>query len=287
MHVDLDGMALRLTNPAVLTARLLASFELADGHGGVHQPPGLGTLLRESGGRLRGIKVKGLDHFEFFLKRWEAFEGDEEAVEVLEGFLAGELAASAAQVRLRASLGDHTLVVPALRMNYGSRDDRVVARVDEILRLHQLAERCDSKGTLIIVDELDHDHGSGRWRPEAVRPGLETFRLLAEKGPFVTLFLATPGISELKGPRVREVRLPPFSDDQLRSVFAKTINAYCVAEPSLPPPGSLDRLFGQAWVLYAKQYQAKGWGPRFFVRAAVEACELARSRGIPVGDLEF
>lgn len=287
MQIDLDGMALSLSNAAVLTARLLASLELPDGNGRVLQPPGLGTLLRECGNRLRGVKVKGLEEFEFFMKRWEAFDADEEAVEILESFLAGELAAATAQSGLRASLGDHSLVVPALRMNYSTRQDRVVARVDQLLRLYRLAERCGTKGILIIVDELDHDHGGDHWRPDAVDPGIQTFRLLSERGPFVTLFLATPGIAELRGGGVREVRLPVLSQQQLRAIFARTIEAYVAAEPSVHPPGNLEALFGQAWVLYGKQYQARGWGPRFFVRAAIEACDLARTRGISVDELQF
>jgi hypothetical protein len=287
MQVDLDGAALSFSNPAVLTARLLASLELPDGRGGILQPPGLGTLLREAGSRLGGVAVKGIEEFAFFLKRWDAFDGNEEAIEVLESFLAGELAASTAQARLRTSLGEPALVVPALRMNYGSRRDRVGARVDQMLRLYQLAERCGTKGVLVIVDELDHDHGGGRWKTDSVQPGIDTFRSLGEKGPFVTLFLATPGIAELKGPRFRDVQLPVLNEQHLRIVFAKTIEAYVAAEPSVPRPGNLEPLFGQAWLLYVKQYKQKGWGPRFFVRVAVEACDLARSRGISVGDLQF
>jgi hypothetical protein len=186
MEVDLDGAALSLTNPALLMARLLASIELPDGKGGALEPVGLGTVLREAGPRLAGVVPPGLSQFAFFLQRWAAFEADEAAIEILERFLSGEVATAHAQAALRSCLGALHLILPTLRMNYGTRDDRLRARVDQLLRILELAERCGTRGVLVIIDELDHDRRGSHWKADKLKPALEMFANLAQGGPFVT-----------------------------------------------------------------------------------------------------
>jgi hypothetical protein len=287
MEVDLDGAALSLTNPALLMARLLASIELPDGKGGALEPVGLGTLLREAGPRLAGVAPPALSHFAFFLQRWAAFEADEAAIEILERFLSGEIAAAHAQAALRSCLGAVHLILPTLRMNYGTRDDRLRARADQLSRILELAERCGARGVLVIIDELDHDRRGSHWKADKLRPALEMFAYLAQGGPFVTLFLATPGIVELDVGHSRRVQLPSLSLTELQQLFARAVGAYAAADAQLQLGSHLEELFGRTWDLYERGFRNLGWGPRFFVRAAIEACDVARARGVPVSEVTF
>lgn len=287
MEIELDGQALSLTNPGQLLARLLASLELPDGKGGAQPSGGLGVLLQVAGARLRGVVPKELSEFSFFLKRWEDWHADEEAVELLEQFLSGELSAAKAQREFRSCFRDPGLVVPALRMSFGRQDERVRARTAQMERLLHLAELCGSRGTLVVIDELDHDRGGRFWDVARVRTGLSMFEQVAASTPLVTMLLATPGIPELKGARFRDVRLPALAQQDLKLLVQRTVDLYRRVHPQWTPGDGFDRFFSNLWVLYRSRFEKLGWGPRFFVRATVEACELSAAQGAAMSDLNL
>lgn len=285
MEIDLDGLSLSLTNPGQLLARLLASLELPDGKGSAQPTRGLGVLLQAAGARLGGVVPKDLSEFGFFLKRWEAWHADEDAVELLEQFLSGELSAAKAQREFRSRLADPGLIVPALRMNFGRQEERVHARASQMERLLRLAEQCGARGMLVVIDELDQDQGGRYWDAGRVRTGLGMFEQIS--GPLVTMLLAIPGISELKVGPLRNVRLPALGQQDLKLLVQRTVDLYRRVHPRWNPGDSFDRFFNNLWILYRSRFEKLGWGPRFFVRATVEACELSAARGTLLADLEL
>lgn len=286
MHVELDGRGLSLASPGPLVARLLQSIELPDGRGQPRPGQGLGLLLQVGAPGLKGAIPKDLSDFSFFLNRWEVWHTDDEAVELLELFLSGELSKAQAEAEFRSLLGDPSLAVPPLRMNYGSQHDRIQARIDQLRRLLRLAERCGASGALVVIDELDHEPTGRSGDLERMRLGLQMFKLLAKGSPVVTMLLATPGMTDLKKEAEREVRLPPLERAALKSLVEKTVNLYRTVYPAWRPGDNLDRFFNRLWVRYQKDFDRLGWGPRFFVRATVEACELSAQQQTLLGDLQ-
>ena len=283
----MDGAALSLTNPGPLLARLLGSLELPDGRGSARPSRGLAVLLQEAGAQLRGSVPDRLEEFAFFLRRWEAWQSDEEAVELLEAFLSGELSAARAQEEFRTRLHAPDLKVPPLRMNSGRSEDRAHARCEQLSRLLLLAEICGAQGALVIIDELDHDHGGRYWIQSKVLTGLAMFQETARAAPLVTMLLATPGIQEIKTPDARTVQLSRLDPKDLEQLVRRTVDLYRRVYPGWPHGGGFDRFFRNLWLLYEKRFEKLGWGPRFFVRAAIEACELSAEAEIQLGDVNL
>jgi hypothetical protein len=287
MHVELDGHGLSLASPGPLLARLLQSLELPDGRGQARLSHGLGVLLQAAAPGVKGAIPKDLSEFSFFLNRWEAWHTDDEAVELLEHFLSGELSKAQAQAAFRTLLGEPSLAVPALRLNYGSRIDRVQARGEQLRRLLRLAERCGARGALVLIDELDHEPAGSAHETEKVRAGLEMFTQLAKSGPIITMLLATPGMAHLKTAAQREIHLPPLERADLKILVQRTVDLYRTVYPTWSPGDGLDLFFNRLWALYHKDFDRLSWGPRFFVRATVEACELSAQQGEGLGDLQL
>jgi hypothetical protein len=85
----------------------------------------------------------------------------------------------------------------------------------------------------------------------------------------------------------RRVQLPTLSLTELQQLFARAVGAYAAADAQLQLGSRLDELFGRTWDLYERSFRNLGWGPRFFVRAAIEACDVARAGGVPVSEVTF
>ena len=81
---------------------------------------------------------------------------DEEAVEALEQYLAGQVNATDSSRRLTELLGERDKA-RTLRMASGTVEDRRPAQAQQLVRVAELGVVAGAKGALVVVDELDHD----------------------------------------------------------------------------------------------------------------------------------
>jgi hypothetical protein len=279
MSVDLDGGGVSLANSSRLLAHLFASLRVPNGNGAGDPVPGLGTLLREAAGSGRGVP-RGCEEFRPFLGDAARWEGNEEAIEVLEEYLGGELAKSKADSRL-AEVGLR-FALPALRLNYGTLGERLVAQGQQLARVVSLARACGAKAGLVVVDEVDHEFAEGDVHRS--QRAFDTIRAWGKEfasQPVVLLLLAPP---ELDGwpPVCRRVQLPGLTKSELKSLTEKVVEAYRKVRPEIVVRDGVERLFRGLFDDFSKRYRDEGWGPRYFVRATVEACETAAEQGSPL-----
>ena len=286
MHAELDGTAVTLSNGMGLLSRLFASAVLPNtGEEGFPPVPGLGTILKYAAGRLHGNVPKGLDLFTSILEIAESWEGNEEAVELLERYLSGDGKKYLIEWDLQSVLGSARLKLPPLKVNWGMRRDRLKGQASQLLRIVRLGKAAGAKGALIVLDEFDHEFSSSATLSWKAQEFLKLICGIAERESVVFLFL-TPSNPDFDINGARRLKLPRLEVLEFKSVYLQTIGAYRDAFPGYPIAGSEDTLFERLFDKYQAEYKDQGWGPRFFVRAAIEACDRSASMMVPLSEIE-
>lgn len=269
LRADLDGQGVTLARSGRLLARLLASLELPSGFG-ASVVPGLGSLLRLAASKLRGRVPSGCELLGPVLEHATEWEGSEETIVLLEDYLAGERKRLQLEFELRHMLPGVPVRLPPLRTNWGSLEARIGAQMEVLSSIIALGVATGTPGALLILDEFDHEIRSREW-PRATG-ALRALIDLPRRAPLVIVLLSP---SNLPLADVRHLTLKPLDSGALRSLTLCTVEAYRAAFPDKLPRGGEEELFQRLLRMYKKEYEALGWGPRFFVRAAVEACDRA------------
>ncbi len=283
MHAELDGQALTLRRDGIpLLGRLFASIRLEPGGtDGAPYVPGLGSLLRKAPERLRREVPRELASFAGFLSYKDEWDGNEEAIELLERYLAGET-----RLRLESELRDVLarphLSLPSFRMQYGTVAERLNAQAEQLKRVVRLGMEVGARGALVVIDELDHDVKANVMERERILATLNAFIGLASETPIVFLLLAPSSAFTFSG--VGHVQLPSLRDDELEMVTARALQAYEEAFPLSRPEGK-DQLFPRLLDRFNASFRREGWGARFFVRATIEVCDLAAAGGTSLGNI--
>lgn len=277
MHTELDGRSVSLSNGMLLLARLFASAVLPPLNPESPQSvPGLATILKFAARHLHDRIPKGLELFSSFLKIANEWEGNEEAVELLERYLSGDISKNNGEILLRDLLRKPWIRLFPLKMNWGSIDDRFVAQAQQLARVMLLGMEAGARGALVVLDEFDHEIHPHLGFPPRARALLDNFCKLTEYLPIVFLLL-TPAAKPLGLTGAEEICLPRLSLGEFRQVFRQTVSAYRLAFPDtnlgLEGREEEESLFLQLNGLYKKEFHDQGWGPRFFVRATIEACD--------------
>lgn len=270
-HVELDGAGLSLAAGSRVIAALLASARLPDtGHDQEHLVPGLATILKRAAPMAaRGVPPE-LAQFEPFLAKPSRWAEAEEVIEVLEEYLSGYLNRNDAMAALFRLLRMR-VALESLRMDWGRMEARRRAQARQLERIVRLAMLAGAKGGFVVIDELDHDFQFEVDRKNAM---LGELGRMTAGSPIVLMLLAR----ELEMTGAVELQLGTFAEEELDLLVNKTIDAFAVAHPSPALTRGRKELFAALLRKFRKEYQDIGWGPRFFVRAAVECCEATRSR---------
>lgn len=286
MHAELDGTAITLSSGVGLLSRLFASAVVPNtGERGFPPVPGLGTILKHAARRLHGNVPRGLDLFTSFLKVADSWEGNEEAIELLERYLSGDGNRLAIEGDLQNVLGVPLLTLPSSKVNWGAMEDRLKAQANQLLRIVRLGKAAGAKGALIVLDEFDHEFSSSATLSWKAQEFLKLICGIAERESVVFLFL-TPSNPEFDISGARRLKLPRLEVSEFKSVYLQTIGAYRVAFPGYSIAGGEDTLFEGLFDKYQAEYKDQGWGPRFFVRAAIEACDRSASMMVPLSEVE-
>jgi hypothetical protein len=286
MHAELDGKAVTLSNGMGLLSRLFASAVLPNtDERGFSAVPGLGTILKHAAGRLHGNVPKGLDLFTSFLEVAESWEGNEEAVELLERYLSGDGKKFVIEWDLQSVLGSPPFKLPALKVSWGMTEDRLKAQASQLLRVVRLGKTAGAKGALIVLDEFDHEFSSSATLSWKAQEFLNVMCGITERESVVFLFL-TPSSTELDVSGASRLKLPRLDASEYERVYLQTIGAYRDAFPGYLVAGGEDTLFKELFGKFKSEYQDQGWGPRFFVRAAIEACDRSASMMVPLSEVE-
>jgi len=285
MHADLDGTAVTLSNGMGLLSRLFASAVLPNTCEEVSPGvPGLGTILKYAAGRLHGNVPKGLDLFTSILEIAESWEGNEEAVELLERYLSGDGKKYLIEWDLQSVFGSARLKLPPLKVNWGAMEDRLKGQASQLLRIVRLGKAAGAKGALIVLDEFDHEFSSSATLSWKSQEFLNLICRIAERESVVFLFL-TPLNTELEVSGASRLKLPRLDTTEFERVYLQAIGAYRDAFPGNPVAGGEDTFFKGLFDKYKAEYQDRGWGPRFFVRAAIEGCDMATSMMVPLSEV--
>lgn len=280
MNVELDGDGLSLRYGTRVIASLFASARMpAVGDAETeHLVPGLAPLLR----RAATVKrlPKRLEIFKPFLEEPEWWVESEPAIETLEAYLSGDLNAPTASGRLQEFLGKR-FRLQSLRMAYGTAEDRQHAQAEQLLRVTELAVQAGAKGAFVVIDELDHDLRNDR--DSRVSEMLEQLAAVAKKGPVVVLLLARDGTNHdahFEIDDAEELVLDGLADKEIALLVDKAIDTYGAAFPLPALHSGREEFLGVLRDQFDSEYERSGWGPRFFVRATIEACEAVRTRGL-------
>ncbi len=276
-NAELDGKGTTLADGIGLLDALFSSVQLPpNGADDDHRIRGLGAILRRAS-RASGPRGLRLERFAPFLTdtRWL---DSEEAIGVVEGFLCGRQSKTAAVVELNR-VGVY-LSPAALSLNSGRLDQRRKNQVEHLGCVVDLCTRAGARGAMIVIDEFDHDFlgPTGKLETKA-----EMLFALAEAClglPVVLIFLTTTPLSFLTGliTTFAEVELDSFSDAAIESIVNRTVDAFADAYPSPVFARGRSSLFNGLLAKFRAEYERDGWGPRFVIRATIEACEVARGQ---------
>ena len=274
MEVELDGKGRSLDDGARLVAELFSALRLPRSvFSGANSEPGIGTLLRRVAGSMitRGHLPELAVFFDFLTYPAQWAESDE-AVASLEGYLAGTTTRAAAASEMRRVLG-RPVDLPSLKMEWGALDQRRRAQGDQLSRIVALARVAGAKGALVVLDELDQDYCG--LRHEKKNSMLAELNRIAESGPVVVLLLAR----ELSVQNAKEIPLDKtMADSDLAALVNKVVDTYAAVYPHLAFGRGREELFSGLNRKFGDEYAPRGWGPRFFVRATIEACDAVRTR---------
>jgi hypothetical protein len=275
VEVDKNG-ATSLSRLGSVLARAFASLQLPDGNAGVHRGArGLGPLLRGVS-ELPNPRLGAAEILRGLLARQARWIQEEEAVEVLEQYLAGG-PKNAATAGL-APFGYPTL--PTLGMNSGTADERRQNTAQQLIRICDLVRAVGGTSICLVIDELDHDFAQRN------DPALWSIRELmscaTEAGMAILLLSRSEVVHSSAAVRIELQELEPVD---FAAIVRKTVAAYRAAYPEWSVDAmSIRALTRHLQTLYVSSFKEEGWGPRFFVRATIEACELARVNELPLGE---
>lgn len=280
MHIEFDGKALIPSDGVRLLSHLFSTAKLNSSLCDSLDISGLGTLLKLANRKMREKRVRlplSLSCFRPFFEMEEDWVENEEAVEIIERYLGGELNRSDSFAKLTSVLGRH-VELPPLKMAYGTIADRIAAQKEQLNRIVQLAKIAGAKGAFLLMDEFDHvfhrNYQNKIVLDDRACMVLESMCKLTEKCPLVMLWL-TVSNDTMGFPNSRLLRLPELTIRELEDLTLNTIQAYKEAFPDLSVQGNYKRFTNRLYRKFKEEYSDIGWGPRFFVRAAIEACDRA------------
>lgn len=280
MHVLIDGQGLTLRTGTRVLASLFASALLPPAATDTeHLVPGLATILRRAAASLPRRLPRELVPFQSFLEDPTKWVQCEDAVEILERYLSGDVNRTVASATLSELLGERVELAP-LKMGYGTRHERHQRQADQLRRVTALAGLAGARGAFIVVDELDHDL---RLPDERVTGMLQHLAAVVLKSPIVLLLLVAeerPGEVQVNLRGAQDLTLDELVDADLRAVAAKVVDSFAATYPTDGLTAGFDELFRTMLRQFKREHGHQGWGPRFFVRSSVEACEAVRERAL-------
>jgi hypothetical protein len=272
LHVELDGDGLSLASGTRLVAALFASARLPKaGEDHDHLVPGLATILRRAAPLARRGLPPGLGAFAPFLENPTKWAESDDVIEVIEEYLSGHRNRATAAEALTTRLREKIALEP-LKMDWGPIAQRRRNQAEQLGRIVQLIKVAGAKGAFVVLDELDHDFQGELDRKNAM---LRELAQVARHGPIVLLLLART--LDLRG--AEELVLGTFTDLELEQLVVKVIDAFAAVYPSPALAKGRGELLKALLTKYNREYAQRGWGPRFFVRATIECCEVARLSG--------
>lgn len=272
-HAELDGKGLSLAAGTRLVASLFASALLPEtSHDQDHLVPGLATILKRAALVASSGIPRDLVLFKPFLQNPQRWAESEEVIEVLEEYISGDRNRTNSEAALLQLLGAK-VPLESFKMDWGISGERRRRQAEQLGRIVQLAMMAGAKGAFIVIDELDHDF---QFQVEIEKKNhmLSELVRMAKRGPIVLLLLTR----DLPVDEAEELVLSDFSVTELEQLVEKSIDAFAAAHPSPALTKGRKELFSALLRKYEGEYRESGWGPRFFVRAAVECCEATRSR---------
>ena len=273
-HAELDGKSTTFADGVGLLDALFTSGQLPpNGTDTDHRVLGLSQILRRAAAA-PGRPSESMGPLAPFLSdtRWL---DSEDACTVVEGFLSGKLSKSVALSDLSA-LGVY-LSIDAVGLNAGSLAERRKCQVAQLGRVVELAVRAGACGALIVIDEFDHDI----LQNAALEKKFMLLFALAKaslRWPVVLLLLTTTPFPFLKDfiEGFSLVELGGFRDSELETIVDMTVDGFARAYP-LPALGRGRReLKAKLIGRFRGEYEREGWGPRYLIRATIEACEMVR-----------
>jgi bacteriophage exclusion system BrxC/D-like protein len=275
LHIELNGEAVTLRTGARWLSLLFSSLLLpqvrADEEARV---AGLGELLRRAA--TKGMAAGAdLAVFNRFLDSAAVWVDSEEAILVLEGYLSGDINAAESSRRF-GDLIRTPIRLPSLGVSSGIMEDRRKAQCEQLARIIRLAGHCGAAGSLVVIDELDHDL---KWEDGRCAALLRSLIRVVTGERMVVLLLAKDD-SELEIDGAEELVIDPLEDGDMAAIVDKTCDTFAAAFPLPALSSGRAELVRALKKRYQKEYDPRGWGPRFFVRAAIEACEVVRARSL-------
>lgn len=270
-NAELDGDGVSLAQGSRLVATLFASLRLpATGQNKDYLSQGLGPLLKQASVKSRGTLRPILKPLEPFLKEPSLWTGSDEIIEAIECYISGDRSLTLSQRLLTELLGTR-LRLESFKMNWGSNQDRQQQQLTQLSRVLELTKLAECKGAVIVLDELDHDLRSDCSRQYSM---LEAMRDMSMSSPVVLVLLARN--LDLSG--AEEIQLNELSTPDYLRLVERTIEAFAAVHPLPGLSKGQEKLFAKLNALFIRKYKPLGWGPRFFVRAAIESCEVLRHR---------
>jgi hypothetical protein len=140
-----------------------------------------------------------------------------------------------------------------------------------------LARLGGAAGGLVVIDELDHDLAIADGRAQALLR--ELIQVTSERRMVVVLLAKDDSDAELDG--ALELAIDELGDEDLDTLVDRTCSAFTAAYPINGLSTGRSELAKALKKRFHKEYDPRGWGPRYFVRVSIEACEVVRARGLP------
>lgn len=270
MHAELDGSSISLAQGTRLVATLCASARLPEeAQDKEHLVPGLSTILKRAALKAKRGIPEQLSEFLPFLENTDLWTESDEVIQLLEGYLSGYIDKVSTERKFNELIGTR-IRLNTLRMDSGRMEVRCERQAKQLGRIVQLAMMAGAKGAFIVLDEIDHDYIDILIN----RKNLLLVQLceLTRRLPIVLLLLAREPV--IGG--ATELPLDEITDEDFNILINKTIDSFSAVHPNPCFAKGRKALSNKLLKCYEAKFSASGWGPRFFVRAAVECCEYAR-----------
>lgn len=272
MHVELDGAERALANGAGLIDGLLSNLVLPRALRSADAGPGIADVLRRCspiGGRM-----KKSDPFEPLLRNKCWLESEEAAADVV-GYLLGQVKRQAAEEAIARECQAYiALNTTGISVFGASVEDKAANHAEYLGKVSSLALRAGARGVVVVLDEFDQDRRATVHRRHHML--LQMQQAFANL-PVVMILLSTHAI-HWPVPTMVALRLEPLSRADLNFLISQ---AFACCERAYP---SVDLATGRAQVQetilkrFEDYYRRENdWGPRYVIRAAVEACEAVRA----------
>jgi hypothetical protein len=218
----------------------------------------------------------------FILDR--CWQDSENGVSAVEQYLCGRIGKTDAKGRLRECNFYPELEALYLNRSYDGVD-RLYRQAEQLGGFTDLARSAGAEGTLIIIDELDHDNFGGSWPTSLQSRKLELLHRVIEivaTKPIVLLLCTAGSLDrELKSSSsFAEVGLPEFSRQDMERVVLYVIDHVAIVHPSPRWKKGQAALIRHVLDAYERKYKRDNWSMRYVIRAVVELCEIARRRDV-------